>query len=108
MNKVIITTCIGSEIVAKTKYDINVLFKHVPYCFIIRHKDNNFLRNFYHGEKGVNLESDTYKRIHEIEKKYANYQLHKLLGAKLYTVPMDGRKKEARKLPYYTIDMLLM
>lgn len=108
MNKVIIKTCNGREIVAKTKFDTNVLFKHVGYCFIIRHKDDHFLRQFYHGENGIITNSDIYKQIEFLEKKYGNMPLHELLGAHIYTVPIDGRKKEAKRLPFYKVDMLLM
>lgn len=107
MKKVIITTCNGKEIVAKTKSDANVLFSQVGYEFIIRHKDNSFLRKFYHGENGIITNSKRYTQIESLKKEYGDKPLHELLGAHIYTVPIDGRKKEAKKLPYYTVDMLL-
>ena len=80
MKKVIITTCSGKELVAKTKVSENVLFNHIGYDFITRHKDNPFLSQFYHGEKGIVTESVRYRRIEELKKKYYNKPIHELLG----------------------------
>lgn len=106
MKKVIITTCSGKELIAKTKGDANVLFNHIGYEFIIRHKDNPFLSQFYHGEKGIVTNSAKYRQIEDLKKRYSKKPLHELLGAKIYTVPMDGRKREAKKLTYYSVNML--
>lgn len=106
MKKVIITTCTGKTLVAKTKSDANVLFRQVGYEFVIRNKNNCFLGKFYHGENGIITNSERYTQINSLKKEYGNKPLHELLGAKIHTVPMDGRKREAKKLPYYTVDML--
>lgn len=107
MKKLIITTKDGKSIIAKTKFDYLVKFCHVSYCFILRHKDNEFLKQFYHGEKGIITSSEKYKEICKLEKHYTNNYLHDLLGANIQSFNLDGRTKEAKKLPYYTIDMLI-
>lgn len=106
MKKVVITKQ-GKTIIAKTKGSAVVLFGQIGYGFIIRHKDNKFLSQFYHGKNGIYINSDKYNEICALEKKYKNEPIHKLLGVELYEIPADGRKKEIRKLPYFNIGMLV-
>lgn len=107
MNKVTITTKDGKKVIAKTKFNPFVKFNQVGYCFIFTYKDNEFLKQFYHGEKGIIIGSEKYKEIRPLEKQYANHYLHELLGANVQTTKIDGRTKEAKNLPCYTIDMLI-
>ena len=107
MNKVTITTKNGKKVIAKTKFNPFVKFNQVGYCFILTYRDNEFLKQFYHGERGIITGSENYKEICSLEKQYANNYLHELLGTNIHTTKIDGRTKEAKKLPYYTIDMLI-
>lgn len=64
------------------------------------------MSQLYYGEKGVVTDTVKAKQVEELKKKYGNKPVHELLGAKMYTVSMDGRKGEAKKLPFYTVGML--
>ena len=107
MKKVIITTSSGKVLTCKTKGDAYVLLKHIGYDFIARNKHNRFLSQLYYGEKGVITDTVKAKQVEGLKKRYENKPVHELLGAEIYTVPMDGRKREAKELPFYTVDMLL-
>lgn len=106
IKKVIITTCSGKVLTCKTKGDAYVLLKHIGYDFIVCNKHNRFLSQLYYGKKGVVTDTVKAKQVEEFLKKYGNKPVHELLGAKIYIEPMDGRKKEAKKLPFYTVGML--
>lgn len=107
MKKLFITTKDGKNIIAKTKFNPFTEFRTVGYCFILRHKDNEFLKQFYHGSNGIILGSEKYKEICLLEKQYAKDYLHELLSANIQVANLDGRTKEAKNLPYYSIDMLI-
>lgn len=107
MNKIIITTKNGNNIIAKSKDNPFVKFSNVGYSFILRNKENEFLNKFYHGENGIILGSEKCKEISRLKKQYSNDYLHDLLGANIQVLKIDGRTKESKNLPYYRIDMLL-
>lgn len=107
MNRVVLTRKDGSVIVAKCKGTADVKFSYVSYCFILRHKENEVLKQFYHGPNGILLGSDTCKRIADLEKKYADCLVSDMLGTKVEVFPMDGRTRKARRLPWFSVDMLV-
>lgn len=98
MYKVVVTTEKGNVRFFKSKTNKEIIFFQVPYSFILRHKRHPVLSNFYHGEKGAIIGSETYNRIMALEKKYAKYNLAALL---------DGRTKKAKKLRFFSINDLI-
>ena len=78
------------------KGDAYVLLKNIGYDFIARNKHNCFLSQLYHGKNGVITDTVIAKQVEEFLKKYGNKPRNELLGAKIYTVPMDGRKRGQR------------
>ena len=107
MYKVVVTTEKGNVKFFKSKTDKGIIFFQVPYSFILRHKRHPVLSNFYHGEKGAIIGSETYNRIMALERKYAKYSLAALLGAKIEYFPLDGRTKKAKKLRFFSINDLI-
>lgn len=107
MYKVVITTQDGRTIYCKAKNTRTIIFAQLPYSFIVKHNDHPFLGQFYYGEKGINPYSEAYVRIQQLEKQYLLSSVPKLLGAKVEYFPMDGRRKKAKKLPYFHLDMCI-
>lgn len=107
MYKVVVTTAKGNVKFFKSKTNKEIKFFQVPYSFILRHKNYPSLLNFYHGEKGVIIGSETYNKIVALGRKCAKYNLAPMLGAKIEYFPLDGRTKKAKKLNFFKMDDLV-
>lgn len=84
MNKVVILRNDGTTVIAKTKGSPCLKVSQVSYWFLFTH----------FGPRAFKKENET---------KY----IHDLVGASMYTVPIDGRTKEAKSLPWYSVRMLI-
>ena len=94
MNKVILTAPNGKVYITKTKYDINDSF----YSLAPSIKDSNGFFN----EKDLKFIKETLMpkgRVTAIDGMQFIAQ-----GSRIYTVPMDGRTTQAKKLSYFTWD----
>ena len=94
MNKVILTAPNGKVYITKTKYDINDSF----YSLAPSIKDSN---RFFK-EKDLKFIKETLMpkgRVTAIDGMQFIAQ-----GSRIYTVPMDGRTTQAKKLSYFTWD----
>ena len=106
MFKVTLTTSNGLTATFKSNTNKNILFGHIGYCFIVDHKDNEFLKQFFHGPTGVQMGSSTYKRIAKLEKKYARSYVSDLLGMSVSFERFDGRTSYAKTLHYFNVESL--
>ena len=94
MNKVILTAPNGKVYITKTKYDINDSF----YSLAPSIKDSN---RFFK-EKDLKFIKETLLpkgRVTAIDAMQFIAQ-----GSHIYTVPMDGRTTQAKKLSYFALD----
>lgn len=66
---------------------------------ICRHKDRPFFKQFYHGPKGIYIDSPRYKEIEALEKPIWNTPIHELLELTITETPLDGRTRYAKQLP---------
>lgn len=107
MYKVIVTTAKGKTSFYKTKRSDDILFGQTGYCFILRHKNHPVFSQFYHGEKGIIMDTETYERIYNLEKRYAKVPVADMVNAKVEYFPMDGRTKRAKRLPWFNVDCLI-
>ena len=57
--------------------------KNITYHLICRHEDHPFLKQFYHGPKGI----------------YRFTTIHELLELTITETPLDGRTRYAKQLP---------
>lgn len=93
----------GSQYICKSA---SKTVKYISYCFICRHKDHPFFKQFYHGSKGVCIGSERYKEIEVLKERIMNTPMHKLLGLTITETPLDGRTRYAKQLPVYNTDVL--
>lgn len=107
MYKVIVTTAKGKTSVYKTKRSNEILFGHLSYHFICRHKNHPVFNQFYYGDKGIIMGTETYNRIINLEKQYDKIPVADMLGAKVEYFPIDGRTKRAKRLPYFNVECLI-
>ena len=94
MNKVILTAPNGKVYITKTKYDINDSFHSLAPSI----NDSNRFFN----EKDLKFIKETLMpkgRVTAIDAMQFIAQ-----GSRIYTVPMDGRTTQAKKLSYFTWD----
>lgn len=101
------TTANGKTTVAKTKYSKPIQFRSVPYTFILRHKENPFLKKFYYGKNGMLMYTKEAQAIHQLEMEMAMIPVNELVNATIDIKHIDGRLKRYKKLPWYTVDMLV-
>lgn len=80
--------------------------KNITYHLICRHKDHPFFKQFYHGPKGIYIDSPRYKEIEALEKPIWNTPIHELLELTITKTPLDGRTRYAKRLPVYNVDVL--
>lgn len=80
--------------------------KNITYHLICRHKDHPFFKQFYHGPKGIYIDSPRYKEIEALEKPIWNTPIHELLEPTITETPLDGRTRYAKQLPVYNVDVL--
>lgn len=96
MNKVILTAPNGKTYITKTPYDINDYFNTLAPSIkdtnkFFTEKDLKFIKETLIGEKHLKVTAiDGLQFIAQ--------------GTKIYTIPLDGRKKEAKKLNYFAWD----
>lgn len=76
----------GSQYICKSARRTvkNITYNHITYHLICRHKDHPFFKQFYHGPKGIYIDSPRYKEIEAL----------------------DGRTRYAKQLPVYNVDVL--
>lgn len=70
--------------------------KNITYHLICRHKDYPFFKQFYHGPKGIYIDSPRYKEIEALEKPIWNTPIYKLLELTITETPLDGRTRYAQ------------
>lgn len=60
----------GSQYICKSasKTVKDIAYKHISYHLVCRHKDHPFFKQFYHGPKGIYIDSPRYKEIEALEK----------------------------------------
>ena len=60
----------GSQYICKSARRTvkNITYNHITYHLICRHKDHPFFKQFYHGPKGIYIDSPRYKEIEALEK----------------------------------------
>lgn len=65
----------GSQYICKSARRTvkNITYNHITYHLICRHKDHPFFKQFYHGPKGIYIDSPRYKEIEALEKTYLEY-----------------------------------
>lgn len=80
--------------------------KGITYSYILRHKDHPFFKQFYHGPKGIYIDSPRYKEIEASEKPIWNTPIYKLLELTITETPLDGRTRYAKQLPVFNADIL--
>jgi len=96
MNKVILTAPNGKVYITKTPYDINDSFNALAPSIkdttkFFTQKDLTFIKETLIREKHLKVTAiDGMQFIAQ--------------GSQIYTVPLDGRKKEAKKLSYFAWD----
>lgn len=73
---------------------------------VCRHKDHPFFKQFYHGPKGIYIDSPRYKEIEALEKPIWNTPIYKLLELTITETPLDGRTRYAKQLPVFNADIL--
>ena len=80
--------------------------KSISYHLVCRHKDHPFFKQFYHGPKGIYIDSPRYKEIEALEKPIWNTPIYKLLDLTITKTPLDGRTRYAKQLPVFNADIL--
>ena len=93
----------GSQYICKSA---SKTVKYISYCFICRHKDHPFFKQFYHGPNGIQTGSERYKEIEALEKPIWNTPIYKLLELTITETPLDGRTRYAKQLPVFNADIL--
>lgn len=98
----------GSQYICKSalKTVKDIAYKHISYHLVCRHKDHPFFKQFYHGPKGIYIDSPQYKEIEALEKPIWNTPIYKLLELTITKTPLDGRTRYAKQLPVYNTDVL--
>lgn len=68
----------GSQYICKSARRTvkNITYNHITYHLICRHKDHPFFKQFYHGPKGIYIDSPRYKEIEALEKPIWNTPIH--------------------------------
>lgn len=99
----------GSQYICKSARRTvkDITYNHITYHLICRHKDHPFFKQFYHGPKGIYIDSPRYKEIEALEKPIWNTPIHELLELTITETPLDGRTRYAKQLPYYHLDALV-
>lgn len=71
----------GSQYICKSARRTvkNITYNHITYHLICRHKDHPFFKQFYHGPKGIYIDSERYKEIEALEKSIWNTPMHELI-----------------------------
>lgn len=71
----------GSQYICKSARRTvkNITYNHITYHLICRHKDHPFFKQFYHGPKGIYIDSPRYKEIEALEKPIWNTKLTEVL-----------------------------
>ena len=93
----------GSQYICKSA---SKTVKYISYCFIGRHKDHPFFKQFYHGPNGIQIGSEKYKEIEALEKSIWNTPIHELLDITIEETYLDGRTRYAKQLPVYNVGVL--
>lgn len=98
----------GSQYICKSasKTVKDIAYKHISYHLVCRHKDHPFFKQFYHGPKGIYIDSPRYKEIEALEKPIWNTPIYKLLDLTITETPLDGRTRYAKRLPVFNADIL--
>lgn len=98
----------GSQYICKSasKTVKDIAYKHISYHLVCRHKDHPFFKQFYHGPKGIYIDSPRYKEIEALEKPIWNTPIYKLLELTITETPLDGRTRYAKQLPVFNADIL--
>ena len=98
----------GSQYICKSARRTvkNITYNHITYHLICRHKDHPFFKQFYHGPKGIYIDSPWYKEIEALEKPIWNTPIYKLLELTITETPLDGRTRYAKQLPVFNADIL--
>ena len=107
-----ITTKNGVKKLAKTKSlkCIDTRLLNVPYTFVLRHKADPRIKPMYYGPNGIVPGSKEAASVSLFLKQYGNNTLVAWLGAKIEAygnVTYDGRGRNIKSIPYYSIDMLI-
>ena len=107
-----ITTKNGVKKLAKTKslkcIDIRLL--NVPYAFVLRHKADPRIKPMYCGPRGIVSGSEEAAAVKQFLLQHGNDTLATWLGAKIEAygnITYDGRGRNIKSIPYYSIDMLI-
>lgn len=71
----------GSQYICKSARRTvkNITYNHITYHLICRYKDHPFFKQFYHGPKGIYIDSPRYKEIEALEKPIWNTPICELL-----------------------------
>lgn len=98
----------GSQYICKSARRTvkDIAYKHISYHLVCRHKDHPFFKQFYHGPKGIYIDSPQYKEIEALEKPIWNTPIYKLLELTITKTPLDGRTRYAKQLPVFNADIL--
>lgn len=108
MYKVYIKTKSGKETIAKAVKDSPVLFKKVPYSFIIKHKNMQELKPFYYGPQGTNTDMKKYTEVTNNYNRNRLVPFNVIVGAEIRFEKFDGRERsKMKKLPPFSIEMLV-
>lgn len=93
----------GSQYICKSA---SKTVKYISYHFVCRHKDHPFFKQFYHGTKGIYIDSPRYKEIEALGKSIWNTPMHELLDITIEETPLGGRTRYAKQLPVYNVSVL--
>lgn len=74
----------------------DITYYHITYSCILRHKEHPFFKQFYHGPNGIQIGTEKYKEIQDLEKAVIGAPLYKLLGLTITELPLDGRTRYAK------------
>lgn len=82
----------GSQYICKSARRTvkNITYNHITYHLICRHKDHPFFKQFYHGPKGIYIDSPRYKEREcpTFDEETANYIRERLeLYLKSWVLP---------------------
>ena len=107
-----ITTKNGVKKLAKTKSlkCIDMRLLNVPYTFVLRYKADPHIKPMYYGPNGIVPGSREAASVSLFLKQHGNNTLAAWLGAKIEAygnVAYDGRGRNIKSIPYYSIDMLI-